>query len=326
MSTRLLTTITLCAVFGVAAFAASANAQTRRDIRRGVSPAPVVPAPVPQPPPVAQPAPPPQQAAGPTPPLAADSAPSAAGELMESRPSEQGREGRLLRGRELIGLSIWGRNRERLGTVKDFIVDYDGDCPTLFFAMAPEMSGWSGGYVIVPFDAFQIGFDERQRTDYFVLGVTVNDLRRAPNLAVDKWNSIRDRQFFTDARQFYHRTERTAARPLPGYGRDGGSRAPREEGMQQPDPQRQTPAREETQPPRESAKRQSSDKQRGAPAPPAQPPTSGANPSTGGKSGAGGQQPQPAPPAGAPGDRPQKSGSIQKSGTTPSKPESAPGK
>jgi hypothetical protein len=297
MSARCLIKIVCCLLFVAWTFAATADAQTRREIRRDVQPAPVVPVPVPQTAPVPQPAPPPQQNPTPAPAAVADPGSSVSAERIESRGMERGREGRLLRGRELIGMNIWGPNRQRIGTVKDFIVDYEGDCPTLFFAMAPEISGWSGDYVIVPFDAFQISFDERQRTAYFVLGETVDNLRRAPHLAVDKWNSVHDRQFFTDARQFYHRTERTAARPLSGSGRDGDSRAPREEGMQQP-----------------------TDRQRETPAPPAQPPASNANPSTGGASGSGGQQPQPAPPASAPSSTPHKSGS------TPSKPESAPDK
>jgi sporulation protein YlmC with PRC-barrel domain len=98
--------------------------------------------------------------------------------------------GRVIRGRNLIGMNIWSANRQQLGTVKDFIVDYQsGDCPTIYFAVAPQIAGWSGDYVIVPLNAFQAGFDARQRTDYFTLNMTTAELGRVPRLAVDKWNS-----------------------------------------------------------------------------------------------------------------------------------------
>jgi hypothetical protein len=121
-----------------------------------------------------------------------------------------------MRGRSLIGMNIWGPNRQYLGSVKDFIVDYQGDCPALYFAVAPQISGWSGDYVIVPFTAFQVGFDPQQRTDYFTLNMTVDNLGRAPRLAVDKWNTVQDHQAFAGATQFYQRVEHTAARPQTG--------------------------------------------------------------------------------------------------------------
>ena len=74
----------------------------------------------------------------------------------------------------------------------------------------------NGEYVIVPFDALQVSFDERQRTNLLTLGVTLDNLQRAPRLAVNRWSSLRDRQFFTGAKQFYQRIERTAARPQIG--------------------------------------------------------------------------------------------------------------
>jgi hypothetical protein len=277
-----------------------AEAQTRREIRRETAPIPIQSVPgataAPQATPVPQPVTPAQ-------PAVADPNPSARSERIESRQFERAREGRLIRGRELIGMSIWGSNRERLGTVKDFIVDYGGDCPTLFFAMVPEISGWSD-YVIVPFDAFQIGFDERQRTDYFVLGVTLDNLRSAPHLAVDRWNSVHDRQFFTDARQFYGRTERTAARPLSGAGRD--IRTPREETPRPPSEGQTAPAPPTTR--REPDVRQPSG-QREPSAPPPNPSSPAGSRDTGRESGGDGHV-KPSSPANPTESAPPKSSSA----------------
>ena len=125
--------------------------------------------------------------------------------------------GRVIRGRSLIGMNIWSANRQQVGTVKDFIVDYQsGDCPTIYFAVAPQIAGWTGDYVVVPLNAFQVGFDPRQRTDYFTLNMTADELGRAPRLTADKWNSTQDRQGLAVSRQYFQRMERTAARPETG--------------------------------------------------------------------------------------------------------------
>lgn len=161
-------------------------------------------------------------------------------------------QGRLIRGRNLTGMRILGTNRQDLGVVKDFVVDYQGDCPSIYFAVAPQVPGWSGGYVIVPFTAIQVGFDAQQRSDYFTLNMSVNDLGRAPRLAADKWNSVQDARAFADAGRFYQRVERTAARPqtggreqqpaLPSAAQRSDERAP--QGAQQPQQRPETPQQE----------------------------------------------------------------------------------
>ena len=236
------TVLIACAVILLCGVAfQNANGQIVPGIRRGVVPVPVQPAP----PPAQAPEPlqvPPGNAALPGPPPA----PGESGP-MEASPPPNGETGQLIRGRELIGMPIWGSNDERLGLVKDFIVDYQAGCPSLFFAMAPEISGWSGDYVIVPFDAFQFGYDRQHRIGHFRLGVPVDSLRRAPHVQINRWNSLNDRQLFTDARQFYRPFERTAARPDVGIRRDGREGEGRE-GWQPSDRGREAPAAPPNQP------------------------------------------------------------------------------
>ena len=157
-------------------------------------------------------------------------APLASGERRETTQmpgGQAGRSTRVIRGGELLGRPVWGANRERLGIVKDFAIDQEGTCPTLFFAVAPEISGWNGEYVIVPFDAFQVSFDQQQQTNFFFLRVTLDNLQRAPHMAIGRWGSL-DRQFLAGARQFYRPMERTAARPQTG-GVTPGRMPPRDE-------------------------------------------------------------------------------------------------
>ena len=162
-------------------------------------------------------------------------------EPMAAAPMHPG--SRFIRGSQLIGMTVWDRNHKQLGTIRDFVIDYAGSYPIVYFAMAPDISGWAGGYVIVPFDAFQIGYFGGQMGTTFVLDMTPQNLLHAPQLAVARWNSLPEPQFFTNARQFYRETERTAARPnfeanrqggVPGFQGNRPGQAPNGQRMRQP--------------------------------------------------------------------------------------------
>jgi sporulation protein YlmC with PRC-barrel domain len=123
----------------------------------------------------------------------------------------------MMRGSQLIGLNIRGSDDHQLGTVKDFIVDYQAECPMIYFAVEPDASLQLGEeYVILPYSAMQYRYDNQGRRDYFALDVSGRQLRNAPHVAVNDWSTFNDRQVLGNAHQFYQRTERTAARPIEG--------------------------------------------------------------------------------------------------------------
>jgi hypothetical protein len=142
------------------------------------------------------------------------------------------RQGRIIRGSQLIGLNIRGSDDHQLGIVKDFIVDCQGECPMIYFAVEPDASLQLGQeYVIMPYSAMR--YDSRGGRDYFALGVIGTGLRNAPRVAVNGWSTFNDRQVLSNAHQFYQRTERTTARPI-----EGGAAQPKEQGTRP-----ETPAR-----------------------------------------------------------------------------------
>ena len=115
----------------------------------------------------------------------------------------------------MIGLNIRGSDDHQLGIVKDFIVDCQGECPTIYFAVEPDASLQLGQeYVIMPYSAMR--YDSRGGRDYFALDVIGTGLRNAPRVAVNGWSTFNDRQVLSNAHQFYHRTERSTARPIEG--------------------------------------------------------------------------------------------------------------
>jgi hypothetical protein len=135
-------------------------------------------------------------------------------------------DGRVLRGSQVIGTQVWDPQSQQLGTIKDLIVDYSGSCPMAFFAIAPQIAGIEGGYIVVPFDVIRLRYDNRLRRDYVVVDLTLDQFRRAPRLEGDNWDRIRDRQFLGHAKDFYQRTERSAARPVTP--REGERTGPRD--------------------------------------------------------------------------------------------------
>ena len=117
-----------------------------------------------------------------------------------------------------------------LGIVKDFIVDCQGECPTIYFAVEPDASLQLGPeYVIMPYGAMQYRDGSRGGGDYFAMGMNRIQLRNAP-VAVNAWSAFNDRQVLGNAHQFYQRTERTTARPI-----EGGAAKPNEQGTRAED-------------------------------------------------------------------------------------------
>lgn len=122
--------------------------------------------------------------------------------------------GRILHGSQLTNLRVWNAENQRLATVKDFVIySVEGQCPTIYFALVPEISGMNEEYVIVPYDALILRYDDRVRTPYFFLDIGINQFREAPHFAINRWKSFDDRQLLTSTQQFYRRVERTAAKP-----------------------------------------------------------------------------------------------------------------
>jgi hypothetical protein len=153
-----------------------------------------------------------------------------------------------MRGSQMIGLSIRGSDDHQLGIVKDFIVDCQGECPMIYFAVEPDASLQLGQeYVIMPYSAMQYRSDSRGGRDYFALDVIGTGLRNAPRVAVTGWSNFNDRQVLSNVHQFYQRTERTTARPI-----QGGAAQPKEQGTR---PEGGTPPNTGTTPQPEAAPR-----------------------------------------------------------------------
>ena len=181
----------------------------------------------------------PQVPSGSNPATAVTSPPAGASQVQQRVPGQPEqvqpeRQGRIMRGSQLIGLNIRGSDDHQLGIVKDFIVDCQGECPTIYFAVEPDASLQLGQeYVIIPYSAMQ--YDSRGGSDYFELNVIGTGLRNAPRVAVNGWLTFNDQQVLSNAHQFYQRTERTTARPIQGGAAQPNAQGTRPETATRPD-------------------------------------------------------------------------------------------
>jgi hypothetical protein len=117
----------------------------------------------------------------------------------------------------LVGLTIRGSDDQQLGVVKDFIVDSQGDCPTIYLAVEPDASMQvNQEYVLIPYNAMQYRSESQGGSNYFAMDVIGTGLRNAPRVGVNDWSSFNDRQVLGNVDQFYQRTQRTVARPIQG--------------------------------------------------------------------------------------------------------------
>ncbi|MHB8970763.1 MAG: PRC-barrel domain-containing protein [Pirellulaceae bacterium] len=127
------------------------------------------------------------------------------------------RRGRIVRGSQMIGMTLRGSDDQQLGVVKDFILDSQGEGPMIYFAVEPDASlQLDQEYVIIPYSAMQYRSDSRGASDYFAMDVIGTGLRNAPRVAVNDWSNFNDPHVLSNVHQFYQRTTRTAARPIQG--------------------------------------------------------------------------------------------------------------
>lgn len=122
-------------------------------------------------------------------------------------------EGRIVRVTEIIGTQVFDPQSQRLGTIKDIVIEVHEGCPTLFLAMAPEVGDLGPALVVMPYSVLEVRHGVPNAPVQLVLNIQVAQLREAPRVEHNHWESIHNQEFRTRVQQFYQRVEHTAARP-----------------------------------------------------------------------------------------------------------------
>ncbi len=85
---------------------------------------------------------------------------------------------KTVRGSQLVGQTILDPSSQRVGVVKDFLVDSE-TARVVFLLMAPEGSQANADWIVIPFDDLRLSADANSQP-IFVLNLQAAHLRRAP--------------------------------------------------------------------------------------------------------------------------------------------------
>ena len=122
------------------------------------------------------------------------------------------KETRYLRSGDWLGLVVWSPKNEKLGKVKDVIINPETG-KIDFLGMSPSTSGMSGHYVAIPSSAVEVRYDSDSRQDYLLVNLQPSQIAAAPQFKSNNWQAFDTSDFVNRVNQFYKPMERTAARP-----------------------------------------------------------------------------------------------------------------
>ena len=132
---------------------------------------------------------------------------------------------RIVRGSQLVGQTILDPRRQKLGVIKDFLVDSQ-TARVMYVVMAQEGTGPKAEWIVVPFDLLRLSANGQGSQPIFILNLQVAQLRTAPHMRSNAWETIRDPQFISQVQQFYRPTEWTARRFSRDMNSDGQGTRP----------------------------------------------------------------------------------------------------
>jgi hypothetical protein len=124
---------------------------------------------------------------------------------------------RIVRGSQLVGETILDPRSQKLGVIKDFLIDSQ-TARVMYVMMAPEPaspvnSGEANAeWIVLPFDDLRLSTNAQGSPPMFILNLPAAQLRAAPHMRSNAWETLRDPRFIGQVQQFYRPTEWTARR------------------------------------------------------------------------------------------------------------------
>jgi hypothetical protein len=134
--------------------------------------------------------------------------------VQPSQPTEamaiQAGQGQVIRGSQLIGLAVFDSSRQKLGIIRDLLVD-SGTGQISFVVIGAQGAGAAAELFVAPYDVLALNVNAQDHRDFFVLNMAPAQLQRAPRIEAGRWEVINTPQFLGQARQFFRGVQRTAA-------------------------------------------------------------------------------------------------------------------
>jgi hypothetical protein len=116
---------------------------------------------------------------------------------------------------KMTGKEVMGMNGDKLGTIKDFVVDPNGHVFALI--SGGDMSGKT---VAVPFEAFSFAGMTGMDKDHFSLNLSKDQLSNAPDF---NQSALSDRTWSEGVYRHFGIQPRWSDQGMTGYGTQGGS-------------------------------------------------------------------------------------------------------
>ena len=119
----------------------------------------------------------------------------------------------LIHGSTLIGATVLNPQGQRLGKIKDVLLDSQAGEAT-FVLLDAEAAGFARAMLVVPYQALWVGFNPLDHRQSVVLDLRPDQLHAAPQIQNDQWQMLQNPQFLDQARNFYQVRTYTTARPI----------------------------------------------------------------------------------------------------------------
>ena len=136
---------------------------------------------------------------------------------------------KIVRGSQLIGQTIVDPSSQKAGVIKDILLDSQS-ARVVYLLLAQEGSDANAEWIVIPFDVLRVSYSGADSQPIFILNLPVAQLRAAPHMRSNAWETMRDPRFIGQVQQFYRQTECTARRP------NGDRNSDEQRGRSQPSP------------------------------------------------------------------------------------------
>ena len=129
-----------------------------------------------------------------------------------TQPAMQGAAG-ILQISGLMGTTLFNPQGQKLGQIKDILLNAQTGEAT-FVLLDVDVPPTGHTMLVVPYRALSVSFNPVDRRQSVMLDLRIDQLATAPQIGNNQWQMLNEPKFLEQARNFYHATPYTAARPI----------------------------------------------------------------------------------------------------------------
>jgi sporulation protein YlmC with PRC-barrel domain len=120
----------------------------------------------------------------------------------------------ILQNATLVGTPVLDTKNQRLGQIKNVVLDASTGRATFVVIEAKASAGGQAAMLVVPFQALRVSLNAAENRQSVVLDLRADQIGAAPQIQNNQWQLLQNAQFLQQARGFYQAQTYTAARPI----------------------------------------------------------------------------------------------------------------